>query len=193
VLTPPALARDRVELDALERRWAAGEREAALAEYARLAEAGASLELNERYRQRLEGLGDRAALAWHARAYVEQLMARNEDRRALALALDALAQDPAFACASVEGTAGLVRLAERLGARNAAFALARNAARNWPRAPASIALALHFAPAMAEAQGHAQEARDWLAALRDAQRTPELRAELDEALQRLASAGVARP
>lgn len=120
------------QLDAIERRFAAGETDVARAELAAAAASGGPA-IQRRYRIQLARDGDRRGLIEHARRFIAQLMVLKQEREALALVADCLRDAPDFLPIELDDTARLVALALRLGLRDTALAIARNACERFPR------------------------------------------------------------
>lgn len=120
------------QLEAIERRFAAGETDRARAELAAAAASGGPA-IQRRWRIQLARDGDQRGLVEHARRFIAQLMALRQEREALALLADCLRDRPDFVPSELDDVARLVTLALRLGLRDTALAVAGNACRRFPK------------------------------------------------------------
>ena len=76
---------------------------------------GASAPIHDRYRELLVAAGDLARLDQHGREYIATLLALGQDKRALAMLLDARGRDPSFAVEGPEELTRLLRQAQASG------------------------------------------------------------------------------
>jgi hypothetical protein len=103
---------------------------------------GAPDDLHREYRQCLRASGDIAALVEHARVRSCELVALGNERAAIALAHEALGDDPDFHLPDAGSTSTLMQQAETLGLLRLAAQLGANYRRAWPRRYDGLPLAL---------------------------------------------------
>lgn len=143
--------------------------------------------LHQEYRDVLRQLGRRDDLLAHARRHVCELVALQQFRAALALANEALDDDPHFTLPEAEPLAALVGSGERAGLVRQMASLAANYSAAYPRRFDSLPLTLRAATLYADGLGERETARallDRAAAL--ATTGPEA-AEIQRLQQRLAA------
>lgn len=188
----PPIERDREQAAQAEARAAAR----ALADPAARVEALAALlrdggdqALHREYRGLLRQLGRREALAGHARVHACELVAIGRFRPALALAREALDDEPDFTLPEAEPLGRLLDAAERAGLWRQSAALAGNYVRAHPRRYDTLPFALRAARLWADRLDDAARARELLeAGARLADGSPDaaefqrLRARLDAGL-----------
>ena len=125
---------------------------------------GASDPLHDRYRQCLIAAGDTPRLVAHSREYISRLLATDQDKRALAVAVEALAHDPGFRHGLPDDVARLVAQASRTGQARLAVTLAEDFEGRFPGSERTASVVLAAAPLMAERLGMEQAAYDRLVA-----------------------------
>ncbi|MCE5232572.1 MAG: hypothetical protein ABFC67_09960 [Mizugakiibacter sp.] len=130
----------------------------------RLRERDAPDTVHAAYRRLLRKAGDTAALLAHGRAWIGALLARGEPRRALSIAQECLACDPAFLPGSPEQVATLVSKAETLDMPRLAVQLADAFARRSPTHPLLPDTELVAARLLGERLDRLAEARARIAA-----------------------------
>ena len=104
-----------------------------------------SIAVHARYRQLLRDAADSAALAQHARGYLQRLLLDGEERRALDLLREQLAVDPSFAPLDAGQQVALLAAADRRGDSDLALRLRLALYRTRPADPQ----AAHWATAAA--------------------------------------------
>ena len=186
-LTPPALRRERELLDAVARRVLDGDRDGAITELATKLATAASPALDARYRELLHAQGDREALQAHARHAIARMLARGEQRQAVAVAAESVSADAHFVPALAEDALAIALVAERQGSASLAAAIASNGARAWPRTAAGLELARLALRLLQGTLGRASEAERLLGELLRAQKDP-ARIEALQALRRTPAA-----
>jgi len=125
---------------------------------------GASDPLHDRYRQCVIAAGDTPRLVQHSRDYISRLLETGKDKRALAVATETLAHDPAFQPALADDVARLVAQAVKTGQAQLAVSLARDFETRFPGSDRCPEVVLAAATLMAERLGQEQAARDRLLA-----------------------------
>lgn len=114
---------------------------------------GASETLHAEYRQCLRASGNRGGLLQHAEVRVCELLVLGQPRQSLALASEALADDPDFALPDAASTAALLDAGEAAAQLRAASTIARNYRRRYPKRFDGLALALRTATLLADRLG----------------------------------------
>lgn len=120
---------------------------------------GATAPIHDRYRKLLVDLRDGERLCEHGRVYIPQLMAQGQDKRALAIAGECLAYDPAFALTQAEDIVRLVALAAERGQSQVAVRLAHAFDSRFPRSPDIVDVQLTVARLYYDKLGKEAEAR----------------------------------
>ncbi|GIX35561.1 MAG: hypothetical protein KatS3mg126_1340 [Lysobacteraceae bacterium] len=192
----PLLARQREET-ALGRQVAQARALADPAERARaLREAvqrGADEAVQREYRDALRAAGDLAALDAHAAVRTSELVVRGDLARATPLAIEALADNPAFTLPEAEQLEPLLdHLCRRAQWRTAA-ALADNYVRRHPKREDAARLARHAAHLLAERLEDTERAIELLDLVLASARHPERLGALAELRERLRKRPTERP
>lgn len=158
----PVLERDR-EQAALAREQAAAlglaDPSARAASLAGLLRDAQDETLHRAYRSALRASGQREALDRHAATHACELLAIGNARAALALANEALQDDPAFTLPDAGALATLVAAGERMGMTRQSSALAANYVQRHPRRFDGLELGLGAAIAFADRLGEPDRAR----------------------------------
>jgi len=158
----PELARDREQAALAQEARVASHIEDPKAKAAALApivrRGGASDTLQQEYRRCLRAAGDRAALRQHAQTWTSELLVLQQPKHALALATEALADDPDFSLPDASAVATLLRFAEGAGQPRIAVELARNYQKHYPKRYDGLPLALAAARLLADRLGDADGA-----------------------------------
>jgi hypothetical protein len=139
--------------------------EAAASLHALMRRRGASGSVHAFYRTLLLHLGDRPALAAHAREYAATLLALGDDKHALALVADQLRLDPAFALDDPAAVTQLVAHADAAGHSAIAVQLAEGFGARFPKSEDIVRNGLVAARLMRERLGREADARALLQAL----------------------------
>lgn len=100
----------------------------------RIRERAAPASVHTLFRELVRRMGRDDVLLEHARAWITQLCANGEARRALGLVQECRGIDPAFSPATLDDSATLAHLASRMGMRDLACHLARSVLERWPQA-----------------------------------------------------------
>ncbi|HTA66428.1 MAG TPA: hypothetical protein VK753_13090 [Xanthomonadaceae bacterium] len=119
----------------------------------------ASPAMHASYRDLLAKTGDRAGLLDHARTRIDALLVAGAEGEALALAREAIDEDPQFRPSSAERTTQLANAADRLGQPELALALLRDFTVRNPRDPAIPANATMVARLLVERHSDVAGAR----------------------------------
>lgn len=130
----------------------------------RLRERDAPDAVHAEYRRLLRQAGDTAALLAHGREWISVLLARDEAHRALSVAQECLALDPAFLPESPEQVLTLVRKADGFGMPRLVLQLADAFARRSPAHPLLPDTELVAARLLADRLDRREEARQRIAA-----------------------------
>ena len=146
---------------------------------------GGSAPVHARYRELLQAAGDRDALLAHDREYVATLLALGEERQALALFLSARALEPGFELQEPEELGRLAEITERLGQARLSGTLALEFARRFPRTRGALAQALRALRLLSAEPDRLPELRARLEDVLARHPDHALRAEAEQALDRL--------
>jgi hypothetical protein len=125
---------------------------------------GASDPVHDRYRQSVVAAGDVPRLVAHSREYISSLLATGKDKRALAVAGEAMAHDPAFRHELPDDVARLVAQAVKTGQAQLAVTLAHDFEGRFPGHERTPEVVLAAATLMAERLGQEQAANERLLA-----------------------------
>jgi hypothetical protein len=120
---------------------------------------GGSAALHGQYRRLLKLRGDSEALTEHGRNYINVLMAQEQEKRALELARDCLADDPSFTLAMPAQVSLLAKRAADMGQAKLALDLLKGFHERHKRDPDVAANALMAARLMVDRFGQDKEAR----------------------------------
>lgn len=120
---------------------------------------GGSAALHAQYRKLLKLRGDAEALTEHGRNYINVLMAQEQEKRALELARDCLADDPNFTLAMPAQVSLLAGRAAKMGQAKLALDLLRGFHERHKRDPDVAANALMAARLMVDRFGQDKQAR----------------------------------
>jgi hypothetical protein len=164
----PALASSQEDLTLRDANDLAGEGKTAEATgllQALMRERGAGPAVHERYRKLLNELKDSVRLSAHAREYIAVLLGAGNDKRALALAAEAVATDPEFRLHDADDTTRLVALAADAGHSQTALRLAVDFHQRFPKSKDAARNYLTVARLLAEKLGKEAQAKALLAQL----------------------------
>jgi tetratricopeptide (TPR) repeat protein len=147
-----------------------------------------TLAVHELFRRLLRQAGDPAAVQEHARALLNLLMLRKQERQALALLREALADDPGFVPLRIEHGEQLASRAMLGGQAQLALDVWQAMSRHDPQHPNAPRWALGTATVLVERFGRDAEARVLLERARDQSRETQLTDQIDAALKALTPA-----
>lgn len=150
---------------------------------------GGSAALHAQYRKLLKLRGDADALTEHGRNYINVLMAQEQEKRALELARDCLADDPNFTLAMPAQVSQLAGRAAKMGQAKLALDLLRGFHERHKRDPDVAANALMAARLMVDRFGQDKQARALLEETSSHFTDPALAAEREAYLQFLDGLG----
>jgi hypothetical protein len=140
---------------------------------------GGSASVHGQYRKLLRLRGDSAALSQHGRDYIGVLMAQEQEKTALELARDCLAQDSGFAVANPDHIGRLAQRAADTGQARLAVSLLSDFHLRHPKHADLPPNTLLAARLMADKMGQDQEARALLSSNHNAFRDHPLRVEME--------------
>ena len=156
-------ARDQEALRHAEEMIADGHLEAAISFLRQeVSERAVSDELHQLYRRALTLKGDSKLLLRHARDYLQLLIIRKEDRKALALIRETLPMDPEFAPYEIEDTERLANAAVRASQDDVGLALLASLLKRHDGHASYVTWALSASELAVRRNTHLSDAKAWL-------------------------------